>query len=350
MFCLDSTGMLYCTTRSDVTVRAVDVQKLVDGTRVRLMFDKDDWYSGKVIGYDGRTGRYRLVFEDGEELEARHALFEPEDGFFLDNGKDCGMVFRASASASCKAALAAEQDADKDRWRAPRAGEEAGGMWLVGRRIRVFWSFDSKFHEAVVEDYDPDVGAVDSRNFVGPVHRLRYDESKHMGIFPENLTKCVWNLDKSQDGDRPVSAVSKRVATALVQKSEESPLRDKLTQSSAGAKVRSSASNGRQGRAAKAVAGPAKPGASQVVDESECMWTAPHWKFKTGGSWLVGRKIKLYWDAERQWFAGVPPCFSLYALLWPSLTRGRCGLIRQSALIRRHAPCTRQSWQHRARS
>lgn len=289
------------------------------------MFDKDDWYCGKVIGYNGQTGRYRLVFEDGEEVEARHALFEPEDGFFLDNGKDCGMVFRASASASCKAALAAEQDADKDRWRAPRAGEEAGGMWLVGRRIRVFWSFDSKFHEAVVEDYDPDVGAVDSRNFVGPVHRLRYDESKHMGVFPENLTKCVWNLDKSQD--RPVSATSKRGPySALVQKSEEPLLRDKLTQPLARAKVQSSASNGRSGRGGKAradaapgMAGAAKPAASQLVDESECMWTAPHWKFKTGGSWLVGRKIKLYWDAERQWFAGGVSCFSLYALSTLSL-------------------------------
>ena len=143
--------------------RAWVAQKLVDGTRVRLMFDNDDWYPGKIIGYDSHTARYRLVFEDGEEVEARHALFEPDDGFFLDNGKDCGMVFRASASASCRAALAAEQDADKDRWRAPRPGEEDGGEWMVGRRIRVFWSFDNKFHEAVVEEYDPDAHAVDSR-------------------------------------------------------------------------------------------------------------------------------------------------------------------------------------------
>ena len=53
------------------------LQKLVDGTRIRLMFDDDDWYSGKVIGYDAGTARYRVVFEDGEEAECRHALFEP---------------------------------------------------------------------------------------------------------------------------------------------------------------------------------------------------------------------------------------------------------------------------------
>ena len=295
--------------------RAWVAQKLVDGTRVRLMFDNDDWYPGKIIGYDSHTARYRLVFEDGEEVEARHALFEPDDGFFLDNGKDCGMVFRASASASCRAALAAEQDADKDRWRAPRPGEEDGGEWMVGRRIRVFWSFDNKFHEAVVEEYDPDADAVDSRGLIGPVHRLRYDESKHTGVFPENLTKCVWNLDKSQDRDRPTGTHTKRAPnSSVVQKKEEAgpKIEDHPTRHIPSPKL-TSAANVAAGRPPKAKAsaaaqgvGLAKDGVGASIDEGKCMWTAPHWKFKTGGQWLVGRKIKLYWDAERQWFAGKP--------------------------------------------
>ena len=259
------------------------VQKLKDGTRVRVMFDNDDWYSGEVKGYDHNTARYHLVFEDGEEAACRHALFEPDDGFFLDNGKDCGMIFRDRVSTSFKAAQAAEKDADKDRWRAPGAGEEAGGHWLVGKRIRVFWQFDGLFHEAVVEKYNPDPQALDSRNFVGPVHMVRYDESKHLQAFPENLSKCVWNLEKTEDGKQ----------TAMGAAHKRGPV---------------CASHGQANKASGALPATASSadnqGAVALIDAGKCAWTSPHWKFKTGGAWLVGRRINVYWNGDRQWFAG----------------------------------------------
>ena len=290
----------------ETTLSGYGRMKLVDGTRVRLMFDDDDWYSGKVIGYNRDTARYRLVFDDGEEAECRHALFEPQDGFFLDNGKDCGMQFRTRASTSCKAALAAEEDAEKDLWRAPGPGEEGGGKWLEGKRIRVFWSFDAKFHEAVVEEYDPDPNAVDSRDFVGPVHRVRYDESKKVGVFPENLSKCVWNLPKNENRPYLPSSLSSEG------KKMDSPVQGKAEPALHLGVASTAAFNGLKERLSKPKAqvasssgtSPVKSGLSALIDEGECIWTAPHWKFKTGGDWLVGRKIKLYWDAERQWFTG----------------------------------------------
>jgi hypothetical protein len=290
-------------------------QKLVDGTRVRLAFDDDDWYSGEVIGYDPLTARYRLRFDDGEEAEARHALFEPDEGFFLDNGKDCGMVFRNRASTLCKAALAAEDDDDKNRWRAPHPGEEAGGEWLVGKRIRIYWQFDSKFHEAAVEEYDPDPKAVDTRENVGPVHRVRYEESKQ--VYPENLTKCVWNIDKNEVYQQPAqrNSSNKGSTNSFATKHGEvhaNVIAEDGVPAAANYKSAEKGSGSDKGKCHAPLtieSSEVRGGLSALVNEGECMWTAPHWKFKTGGAWLVGRKIKLYWDAERQWFAG--PLFDL---------------------------------------
>ena len=147
----------------------------------------------------------------------------------------------------------------------------------------MFWQFDGKFHEAVVDKYNPDPRAVDSREFVGPVHLVRYDESKHLQAFPENLSKCVWNLDKAEDGQQTTVGAGSGIG----------PM---------------SPSNGRADKAPGACRATAssvgKMEAVAPIDEGKCAWTAPHWKFKTGGPWLLGRSIKLYWDAERQWFAG----------------------------------------------
>ena len=143
------------------------------------MFDNDDWYSGEVKGYDHNTARYHLVFEDGEEAACRHALFEPDDGFFLDNGKDCGMTFRDRVSTSLGAAL---------------------------KR--------------------------------GPVRASDGQENKASGALS-------------------------------------------ATASSAG-----------------------NQGAVALIDEGKCAWTFPLGKLKTGGAWLVGRRINVYWNGDRQWFAG----------------------------------------------
>ena len=198
-------------------------------------------------------------------------------------------------------------------------GEEAGGEWLVGKRIRVFWPWDSKFHEAVVEDYNPDPNATDSRNFVGPTHIVRYDESKSVGVFPENLIKCVWNIDKSDD--KHTCTLEKGPTTILAHKRKEQhpdgrpesaqPIAVALMHATNNASHDSKQQPRAKDRVVPAAASsPTKSVLRPLIDEGECMWTAPHWKFKTGGAWMVGRKIKLYWDAERQWFTGTNVSYS----------------------------------------
>lgn len=300
-----------------------------------------------------------MGFEDGEEAESRHALFEPDEGFFLDNGKDCGMIFgtQQPAATSCKAALAAQDDADKDRWRAPGPGEEGGGKWLVGKRVRVFWSFDSKFHEAIVEAYDPDPKALDSRSNIGPVHRVRYDESRQRGVFPENFAKCVWNLDKKNAVEVVVKAIcvpssssSKKPGSSALLHTNLAPhghasAHEAVPGSTCGVngadsqrapKAKGVASGAAASPSAGTADGQAPGGHVSRMNEDDCLWTAPHWKFKTGGKWLVGRRIKLYWDAERHWFAGLSSSPHSYLLLCNVVTCpvSACLLVQVQAWIR----------------
>ena len=39
------------------------------------------------------------------------------------------------------------------------------------------------------------------------------------------------------------------------------------------------------------------------------VWTEPSGHFRKGGSWLVGRHIRVYWDDDRKWYAGVVTYF-----------------------------------------
>lgn len=66
--------------------------KIRDGILVRMLYDGRDWYPGTVAGYDKLTGKYRILFDDGEVVNARHAMFD-KDGFYLSEGHDCGVTF-----------------------------------------------------------------------------------------------------------------------------------------------------------------------------------------------------------------------------------------------------------------
>lgn len=41
------------------------------------------------------------------------------------------------------------------------------------------------------------------------------------------------------------------------------------------------------------------------INQKGRLWTAPTGSFMQGGSWLVGRHIRVYWDDDREWFAGI---------------------------------------------
>jgi hypothetical protein len=51
-------------------------EHLCDGTVVRMLFDDRDWFPGNIASYDSVNGLYRIEFDDGEVVHARHAVFD----------------------------------------------------------------------------------------------------------------------------------------------------------------------------------------------------------------------------------------------------------------------------------
>lgn len=74
-------------------------------------------------------------------------------------------------------------------WTAPKGLEErSGGVWLVGRVIRVYWSPQEGWMAGRVNRYDcKGVGGT------GGVHEVRYDGRD--GMFMENLAEAKWEFD-----------------------------------------------------------------------------------------------------------------------------------------------------------
>jgi hypothetical protein len=60
----------------ETSISAYSREHIPNGTTVRMLFDDIDWFPGTVSGYDAATGQYTITFDDGEVVQARHAMFD----------------------------------------------------------------------------------------------------------------------------------------------------------------------------------------------------------------------------------------------------------------------------------
>lgn len=154
------------------------------------------------------------------------------------------------------------------------------------------------------------------------MHFLKYDT----GEFPENLQTCDWELDANEGGkDASRATKSAGAARALDIKgasgdsksSAESgsrladraaapvqdPRKSKEGKSSRDSKGQhASGSAGKTG--ADAVGAEAASGKPNAGERRKPRWTAVDGPHKAGGRWAVGRRVRVYWEDDREWFEG----------------------------------------------
>ncbi len=79
-------------------------------------------------------------------------------------------------------------------WETPKGFARAGGDWLIGRCIRVYWDADDQWYPGIVGSYDARRDAEDSHGNKGPVHDVFYED----GSYLENLHHARWQFDLSE--------------------------------------------------------------------------------------------------------------------------------------------------------
>jgi hypothetical protein len=75
-------------------------------------------------------------------------------------------------------------------WARATGAHKAGGDWLVGRCIRVFYDKEKAWFPGIVTGYDPN-GAKDALQAAGPVHDISYED----GSYLEDLSTGKWEYD-----------------------------------------------------------------------------------------------------------------------------------------------------------
>ena len=97
----------------------------------------------------------------------------------------------------------AEASSDGPVWKSPNARWKAGGAWLEGRKIAVYYDGEQQWFAGKVLSFDRSADAQDSHGHVGPVHEVIYED----GVFLENLAAASWRFDATEGvPDRPCAS------------------------------------------------------------------------------------------------------------------------------------------------
>jgi hypothetical protein len=98
--------------------------------------------------------------------------------------------FAAGFVMACESSYAVKINVEGRCWEKATGVHKAGGDWLVGRCIRVFYDKEKAWFPGIVTGYRPG-GAKDVLQAAGPVHDISYED----GSYLENLSTGKWEYD-----------------------------------------------------------------------------------------------------------------------------------------------------------
>lgn len=93
---------------------AVASPKYAIGTIVSKKFDDGGWYTGKIAEFDATVGFYKVVFEDGDEMELSESADAKELDFIVKHGADQGKAEKESDGTSTGRAKRAKMASPED--------------------------------------------------------------------------------------------------------------------------------------------------------------------------------------------------------------------------------------------
>jgi len=175
-------------------------------------------------------------------------------------------------------------------WESPVGHEKAGGAWLVGRNVRVWSASENRYDEYKVEAYDSTAGpAMHAAKPYSGVGESRFD-----------LGQCRWQFDiKQGPAGFAVMNLGGGGNTGRSSRSQRGGTGGEGVEGNDDDDDEEEEGNGGSGSNAGA------PEMLYSIPVKGRVWETPVGKHRQGGDWLVGRCIRVYWDAEKKWYPGI---------------------------------------------
>lgn len=134
----------------------------------------------------------------------RPATIQNQNGGSYAAGPHYSDVDLSEDRPTSKAESASDPESDEGVWVTPTAAQQAGGKWLKGKHITVYWDGEQRWYDGKVLTYDPDPTLIDSHGAYGPLHLVRYED----GDYEENLANATWKLLAIENNDTALSRES----------------------------------------------------------------------------------------------------------------------------------------------